>query len=114
MIKNHFKTHKNLITSHDAAGKTDLYNTFNPHNFNNKDDFFKKVVIPPKTSMDYLMHGTDEEIYIILEGTGTMTIEGKEHVVTKGDMIKNPPYGSHGLVNDSDTELELMILQLRI
>jgi mannose-6-phosphate isomerase-like protein (cupin superfamily) len=114
MIKNFLEIKKQPIVSHEGIGKVDLYEVWNSPDFINKVDFFDRVVMPPKTSMGYHKHGNDEELYIILEGQGTMTIEEKETVVKKGDMIKNPPFGSHGLVNDSDTELDLLILQLKI
>ncbi len=114
MSKNFLEIQKRPAPSHYATGKVDLSQTSNPPDLKNKDDFFERVVIPPKTSMSYHKHGQDEEMYIILEGTGTVTIEGKEHVVKKGDLIKNPPYSSYDLVNDSDVDLELMILNLRI
>jgi quercetin dioxygenase-like cupin family protein len=40
-----------------------------------------------------------------------MTIEGKEKVVRKGDMVLNKPYGSHGLLNNSSENIELLIIQ---
>ena len=56
-------------------------------------------------------HGEDEEMYIILNGEGIMSIEGEERRVGKGDMILNKPHGTHGLLNDSNQELELLIIQ---
>ncbi len=50
-------------------------------------------------------------MYIILEGSGTMTIEGQQVNIKKDDMIKNPPYGEHGLVNDSDANIDLLIIK---
>ena len=50
-------------------------------------------------------------MYIILKGEGTMTIEGESRKVTSGDMIVNKPHGTHGLMNTSDSEIELLIIQ---
>jgi quercetin dioxygenase-like cupin family protein len=40
-----------------------------------------------------------------------MTIEGEEKKVGKGDMVLNKPYGSHGLLNNSNQNIELLIIQ---
>jgi len=40
-----------------------------------------------------------------------MTIDGKKQPVVEGDMILNRPFGEHGLLNNSDKELELLIIQ---
>ena len=77
-------------------------------------DYFDRVVIPPNSSIGYHKHSNNEELYIILEGRATMIIEQKEIVVKKGDMIKNPPFGKHGLTNDSDTDLDMLIIRIRI
>lgn len=50
-------------------------------------------------------------MYLILSGEGLMTIENEKQRVGKGDMILNKPHGTHGLLNDSDHELELLIMQ---
>lgn len=74
-------------------------------------DFALRVKIPQNSSMGLHEHGEDEEMYIILNGEGLMTIEGEDKRVSQGDMILNKPYGTHGLLNDSDQELELLIMQ---
>ena len=112
MIRNFYEVSKRQITSHEGEGKVELYEMWDKPEFNDNVDFFDRVVMPPKTSMGYHKHENTTEMYIILEGTGTITIEGEEHAIKKGDMIKNPPYGSHGLKNDSDSDLDLLVLQI--
>lgn len=43
--------------------------------------------------------------------TSLMTIEGKETQVSSGDMIVNKRFGTHGLVNTSSHDIELLIIQ---
>jgi len=74
-------------------------------------DFALRVVMPPNSSMGLHKHGNDEEMYIILSGEGLMTIEGIEQPVGKGDMILNKPCGTHGLLNNSSKDIELLIIQ---
>ena len=58
------------------------------------------------------MHQNSEEIYVILEGKGIMSINGEEHEVAAGDIILNKPYWSHGLENNSDTDLKILVFEV--
>jgi mannose-6-phosphate isomerase-like protein (cupin superfamily) len=71
-----------------------------------------RVVIPPKSTIGTHKHGNNEEIYILLEGQGTMTIDNEPVTVKQGDMILNPAFGEHGLVNDSDADIDLLVIQI--
>ena len=51
-------------------------------------------------------------MYIVLAGQGTMTIENEPVTVRRGDMILNPAHGKHGLVNDSDADIDLLVIQI--
>ena len=106
MIRNFYTCDKEVdYNSHDGEGKVDIYRAFRRKDFDGAWDFAIRVVMPPGSSMG------DEEMYIILKGEGTMTIEGKERKVTSGDMIVNKRFGTHGLINTSNDEIELLIIQ---
>lgn len=72
------------------------------------------MVIPPGSTIGYHRHGDNEEMYILLEGEGLMTIAGEEVTVGKGDMILNPAGGEHGLVNNSSADIDLLVIQVGI
>ncbi|WP_422133981.1 cupin domain-containing protein [Endozoicomonas sp. ALD040] len=112
MIRN-FYTCDNEVehNSHDGNGSIEIYRAFRRKDFNGAWDFAIRVVMPTGSSMGEHSHANDEEMYIILKGEGTMTIDGKERRVSTGDMIVNKPYGCHSLVNDSSEEIELLIIQ---
>jgi len=46
-----------------------------------------------------------------LDGEGSMIIEGESKRVVTGDMIVNKRFGTHGLLNDSVEDIELLIIQ---
>ena len=110
---------KNFITckkitddnSHGGEGTIEIQKVFRREDFKGAWDFALRVCMPPNSSMGLHEHGEDEEMYIILNGEGLMTIEGETQRVSKGDMILNKPHGTHGLLNDSSQELELLIIQ---
>ncbi|MCL1093384.1 cupin domain-containing protein [Shewanella kaireitica] len=53
-------------------------------------------------------------MYIVLEGQGAMTLNGKDVLIKKGDMIVNQPFGEHGLVNNSDSVIDILVIQVSI
>ena len=69
--------------------------------------------LKPGTSIGYHTHENNEEVYVILEGRGTMTIDGQKHEIVAGDVILNKPYGSHGLENTSDTNLKIIVFEVQ-
>ena len=99
-------------SSHNGRGNVDLYEIWGRSDFKSDVDFMDRVVIPPKSTIGYHKHGNNEEIYILLEGQGTMTIDNEPVTVKKGDMILNPAFGEHGLVNDSDSNIDLLVIQI--
>ena len=103
MIKNFLKAEKqNQIGSHDGEGPVDLYEIWGRDDFKGNCDFIDRVTVLPGSTVGYHKHGANEEMYIILSGEAEMTIEGEVQMVGAGDMVLNPPYGSHGLVNKSE------------
>ncbi|KXF83258.1 cupin domain-containing protein [Enterovibrio coralii] len=112
MIRNFYTCDKEAVEkSHDGEGVIDIYRAFRRKDFKGAWDFAIRVVMPPGTSMGEHTHEDDEEMYIILKGEGTMSIEGEERQVTAGDMIVNKPFGTHSLVNTSENDIELLIIQ---
>ena len=55
---------------------------------------------------------TNEEMYIVISGTGRMHVDGEEIVVNAGDVIVNRPGGTHGLVNTGSSTLELVVVEV--
>jgi mannose-6-phosphate isomerase-like protein (cupin superfamily) len=74
--------------------------------------FIDCAVVPPGSSIGIHTHSLDnEEVYVILKGKGVMTIEDSEHDVQQGDVIVNPPGGTHGLRNSGDQNIELVVIE---
>jgi len=114
MIKNFYKTPATLIKNiHDGEGVVRVSDVF--ENFATPVQFFHYTVLPPGTSIGTHEHGNDEEFYVVLAGTGEMKLGGENHQVIAGDVIKNPPYGTHGLRNTSDTDdLQILVFEVKV
>lgn len=113
MIKNYLTTDKQTQeSSHAGKGPVELYEIWAKADFDSNIDFIDRVVIPPGSSVGYHRHGDNEEMYIVLGGNARMTIDGEQRRVSTGDMILNPAGGAHGLVNDSERDIDLLVLQV--
>lgn len=70
------------------------------------------VTVPPGADIGFHVHAeSEEEIYIVMEGSGKMRLGGREIAIREGDVIANAPGGGHGLVNDSGSDLRLVVVQ---
>jgi len=69
--------------------------------------------IPPgRRPFPYHAHMANEEMYVVLEGEGTLRLDGAEHAVRRGDVVALPPgpASAHQLVNDSDAPLRVLAI----
>lgn len=66
------------------------------------------ILMPPGTSIGYHSHERMEECYIILAGSGRMTVDGETETVFAGDAIPSKLGGSHGLYNHSLENIEII------
>lgn len=62
---------------------------------------------PGKTAFPYHFHHGNEEMFVILEGSGRLRQNGQEYPLRRGDVIACPPgpESAHQITNDSDAEL---------
>ncbi len=62
---------------------------------------------PGKAAFPYHLHHANEEMFLILEGEGTLRFAGAEHPLRKGDIICCPPGpdAPRQIRNTSDAEL---------
>lgn len=100
--------------SHRGIGEVRSIMLYNQEDFQSPLRFLYFVEIPPGASIGYHGHKDDEEIYIILSGSGEMTVDGETEIVHAGDTVMNKPYGSHGLFNHTDRELTLLVYEAAV
>jgi uncharacterized RmlC-like cupin family protein len=75
--------------------------------------FLHLDVMPPGSSIGMHTHGEDdEEIYIVIEGSGRMIVDGASFRVGPGDVVINPTGGAHGLDNDGESPLRLIVVDV--
>lgn len=73
---------------------------------------YSLIVVPPgKRASPFHCHHNNEEMFLILEGEGTLRFGDAEHPVRKGDIIAAPAGGratAHQLVNTGAAELRYL------
>ena len=71
------------------------------------------AVPPGKRAFPFHNHHTNEEMFFVLEGEGTLRFGDNEHPVRKGDFICCPPGGTdlaHQIINTGTAELRYLAL----
>jgi uncharacterized cupin superfamily protein len=73
------------------------------------------IVAPGKRSCPYHFHYAQEEMFIILDGQGTLRVAGQMLPVRSGDVIFIPPGPEypHQLINTSDAPLKYLSISTR-
>ncbi len=67
-----------------------------------------EATLPPNAATERHYHRLSEEFYFILEGNGTMEIDGESKPVTIGDAILIPPGAWHQITADAQSPLKLL------
>ena len=73
------------------------------------------TVPPGKQSCPYHLHHVHEEMFIVLEGSGTLRVAGQRLAIKAGDVIFIPPGPEypHHILNTSDAPLKYLSLSTK-
>ncbi|MEM3852090.1 MAG: cupin domain-containing protein [Methanomassiliicoccales archaeon] len=111
-IKNVLETEHKKERSHGGEGLLEKVRIFENNDFQTSLAFIDYVIVPPGASIGYHKHGNDEEVYFIVEGNGIMKDENSEVKVKRGDVVVNPVNGSHGLYNNSNDNIIILVFEV--
>jgi uncharacterized cupin superfamily protein len=73
------------------------------------------TVPPGKQSCPYHFHHAQEEMFIVLEGTGTLRVAGQRLAIQAGDVMFIPPGPEypHQIINTSDAPLKYLSISTK-
>lgn len=69
------------------------------------------VTVPAGVKQTLHSSGEAEQAYVVVRGSGTMSVAGDLQVVGEGDLILVPPATEHSIGNDGDVELACVSIQ---
>jgi oxalate decarboxylase/phosphoglucose isomerase-like protein (cupin superfamily) len=100
-----------LLNCHDGAGALDFTVVLQGADLPGRRlKFIHDDILAPGVTIGLHTHDDDEEYYYILEGHGVMALDGERFEVNAGDIAAVYPGGEHGLENNSDIDLHMIVV----
>ena len=105
---------RNLLTFqenvHKGKGEVGVRLVWESQDFRTNWGFVAHGLVPPGASVGYHRHDIIEETYIIMEGSGRMTVDNETEEVHANDAILNRLGGCHGIHNHTQDDLEILVV----
>lgn len=92
------QTRLEATKAHDGMGEIRFRRLWDEERFATPWGFVDHAVVDPGTSVGYHRHDTVQECYLVLDGTGIMTVDDAVFEVGPGTCVPNRLGGCHGLV----------------
>jgi mannose-6-phosphate isomerase-like protein (cupin superfamily) len=71
------------------------------------------VIVPPGADIGLHTHESDnQELYIIISGSGHMTVDNQQIRVDSGHVVVNRPGGTHSLWNPGPEEIRIVVVEV--
>lgn len=102
------KTEKDIIKTYITKDGSSIRELMHPEKHGNSRQSLAEAVVPPGTETLLHQHIKTEEIYHIVEGTGSMTVGNEVFTVTAGDSIFIPPMIPHRIKNTGREPLRIL------
>ncbi len=71
----------------------------------------KRITVLPGKRLSYQKHFRRKEHWVVVEGKGVVTIDGKDHHIEKGETIDIPQEAAHRMANKGDVDLTFIEIQ---
>ena len=115
IIRNAWKIQKDVGRSrHGGEGAIENWHIFESEDWQSNLTIIGFDILPPGTSIRVHKHIHEEKLYFIMEGSGIMTVNGETARVGPGDAVPLNAGGSHGLQNDTDKPLLVMVIECKM
>ena len=87
---------------------------FSPDDFDEKGHLLQVVTIPPATRQRMHSHDKQTEVFYILEGKATITINGVDYLAKPGDGFICLPGDVHNVWNKTNRDFRLVVLKINL
>jgi mannose-6-phosphate isomerase-like protein (cupin superfamily) len=99
--------------AHHGTGTVDAVRLATGDDLESCTHFLDYVEIPARAAIGRHQHAEcEEEYYLVLLGKGLMHLDGDDFEVRTGDLIRNRPGGTHGLVNTGSGTLAVFVFEV--
>ncbi len=72
--------------------------------------FYHDNILQPGDSIGEHLHKNDEEMYIIIDGSGVMKVDGRDEDVGPGDVCITRKGHSHSLLNTGKSPMHFLVI----
>lgn len=115
LIKNVKEAESGVVESvHSGQGKQFGGRIFDRKDFESDWDFVDWWRIPIGSSTGEHKHEGTEELYFIVKGKGEMNLNGQKKSVSEGDCILTKSGEIHGIMNNSNEDILLFVVQVSL
>ena len=112
---NLFELEQEKAVAHDGLGEILFRRIATSADISGACNFLDFTTMPPGSSIGKHTHrDSEEEYYLILRGRGRMQQNGEEFEVKAGDLICNPPGGTHALQNIGGDILQMFVFEVQV
>jgi mannose-6-phosphate isomerase-like protein (cupin superfamily) len=112
IVRNFLETPSKIQSIHEGKGQGRNALVFDATDFDTPLKFIRYVEMAPGSSIGNHRHGENEEVYVVLSGSGVMVVNDERRAVKPGDVILNKPGWQHGLENTSQEPLQLFVFEV--
>jgi mannose-6-phosphate isomerase-like protein (cupin superfamily) len=99
---------------HGGCGQIATRHIWSPADFASSWTFLDHAVLASRSSVGYHHHGGLEEAFVILSGSGLMTIEGETFEVEPGSVTFQGIEQAHGIYNPGDESLAFLRIAIGV
>lgn len=100
------QAYRDLTAVHDGAGSMKFEQLLGNNALSTNFLFLHRGVIPPKSGIGQHFHNQCEEMFVILDGEGEFTVNGRTSRIAGPAGVPDTMGSAHGLYNSSDKPLQ--------
>ena len=98
------------VRGHGGRGEVWFRAVWGTRDFSTNFEYLNHLLLPPGTSIGYHRHDGVQEAYLVMSGSGRVTVDDETAEVGRGDVIPNRLGGAHGIYNHTAADLELFVV----
>lgn len=98
---------------HGGSGPIEFRRLMSSPEFETNIDFLDLTVIPSGSTIGRHSHSDNEELYFVVDGAPLMRVDGAERRLNPFDVTVVRSGGWHELINDSQGDVRIFVVQVR-